>query len=159
MHVLRSHGGEGSGVMTDQLPSKEKLPDWLRRWYCLKGEPRFREAADEIERLEQDLTRTESARVAILAENTHYKCELTRTQELLNSAWFQRVTYKQQVRELQQQLDEANDTIINRALPPLKVTVVCTACGHLNHAVPAADPDPGPVPNFDGPAQLPGDGA
>lgn len=34
--------------------SKEKLPDWLRRWYALKGEPRFREAADEIERLQRE---------------------------------------------------------------------------------------------------------
>lgn len=38
--------------MSEQAPSKEKLPDWLRRWYALKGEPRFREAADEIERLQ-----------------------------------------------------------------------------------------------------------
>jgi hypothetical protein len=38
--------------MTDPVPSKEKLPDWLRRWYALKGELRFREAADEIERLQ-----------------------------------------------------------------------------------------------------------
>lgn len=37
--------------MSDLGSSKENLPDWLRRWYCLKGEPRFREAADEIERL------------------------------------------------------------------------------------------------------------
>jgi hypothetical protein len=37
--------------MTDSRTSKEKLPDWLRRWYALKGELRFREAADEIERL------------------------------------------------------------------------------------------------------------
>ena len=36
---------------SEQPPSKEKLPDWLRRWYALKGELRFREAADEIERL------------------------------------------------------------------------------------------------------------
>jgi hypothetical protein len=37
-------------VKADPVPSKEKLPDWLRRWYALKGELRFREAADEIER-------------------------------------------------------------------------------------------------------------
>lgn len=37
------------------LPSKEKLADWLRRWYALKGELRFRDAADEIERLQREL--------------------------------------------------------------------------------------------------------
>lgn len=37
------------------VPSKEKLPDWLRRWYALKGELRFREAADEIERLQRQV--------------------------------------------------------------------------------------------------------
>jgi hypothetical protein len=42
------------------VPSKEKLPDWLRRWYALKGEPRFREAADEIERLQRELDRMTS---------------------------------------------------------------------------------------------------
>jgi len=42
--------------------SKEKLPDWLRRWYCLKGEPRFREAADEIERLEAELEQANDIR-------------------------------------------------------------------------------------------------
>jgi hypothetical protein len=41
--------------MSDTLPSNEKVADFLRRWYCLKGEPRFREAADEIERLEREL--------------------------------------------------------------------------------------------------------
>jgi hypothetical protein len=45
--------------MTDPVPSKEKLPDWLRRWYALKGELRFREAADEIERLQRDLYEAE----------------------------------------------------------------------------------------------------
>lgn len=43
--------------MTDPVPSKEKLPDWLRRWYALKGELRFREAADELERLQREITR------------------------------------------------------------------------------------------------------
>jgi hypothetical protein len=52
--------------------SKEKLPDWLRRWYALKGEPRFREAADEIERLQKlvehvdEMLRERNSRVALL---------------------------------------------------------------------------------------------
>lgn len=48
--------------MTDPVPSKEKLPDWLRRWYALKGELRFREAADEIERLQRELARVTGER-------------------------------------------------------------------------------------------------
>lgn len=54
--------------MSSDLSSKEKLPDWLRRWYCLKGEPRFREAADEIERLQGELDAAEQ-HVKILREN------------------------------------------------------------------------------------------
>lgn len=45
-----------------QAPSKEKLSDWLRRWYALKGELRFREAADEIERLEAELEQANDIR-------------------------------------------------------------------------------------------------
>lgn len=74
--------------MNEQRPSKEKLPDWLRRWYALKGELRFREAADEIERLSQDLARTESARVAIMGENTHYKRRVAELELIIKGKTF-----------------------------------------------------------------------
>lgn len=53
------------------LTSKEKLPDWLRRWYCLKGEPRFREAADEIERLQRELVKFQKANAELALSHTH----------------------------------------------------------------------------------------
>lgn len=51
--------------------SKEKLPDWLRRWYCLKGEPRFREAADEIERLQRELAKFQKANAELALSLTN----------------------------------------------------------------------------------------
>jgi excinuclease UvrABC ATPase subunit len=70
----------------------------------------------------------------LAAENERLKREAAEARDLLNSEWFQRVTYKQQVRELQRQLDEANDTIIRKLLPPLATTQVCPACGHKSQA-------------------------
>jgi hypothetical protein len=49
--------------------SKEKLPDWLRRWYALKGELRFREAADEIERLQR--ANAELLKRNVIASSAH----------------------------------------------------------------------------------------
>jgi len=71
--------------MTDHLPSKErdKLIIELRGWHTLKGADCFRQAADEIERLRE---------------------ELADANQLLNSEWFQRVTYKQQLRKAQEEL-------------------------------------------------------
>jgi hypothetical protein len=57
--------------MAEPVPSKEKLPDWLRRWYCLKGEPRFREAADEIERLQRELASFQKANAELALSHTH----------------------------------------------------------------------------------------
>lgn len=60
---------------------------------------RYVDLQDEIQRLREDLQRSESARIAILAENEHYKREAAEANAMLNSEWFARVTYKQQLRE------------------------------------------------------------
>ena len=60
--------------MSEQGTTKEeKLLIELRGWYTLKGADCFRQAAEEIQRLREDLRRTESAHAIVMAENRHYK--------------------------------------------------------------------------------------
>lgn len=60
--------------MSEQGTTKEeKLLIELRGWYTLKGADCFRQAAEEIQRLREDLRRTESAHAIVMAENKHYK--------------------------------------------------------------------------------------
>lgn len=102
--------------MTDQLPSKDQtffLPfgHTSERLVQEEIQQQFQSLAAEIQRLREDLQRTESARVALLAENEHYKREAAEANQLLNSEWFQRVTYKQQLRE-------ARERLLRAAQPP-----------------------------------------
>lgn len=67
--------------MTDPVPSKDVV-DILRAAarFAFPDEDRMREstdwqAAEEIQRLREDLRRTESAHAVVMAENRHYKRE------------------------------------------------------------------------------------
>lgn len=59
--------------MTDQLPSKEHVHSYHmgRCTPCLLAQVEW--LTSKLRTAQEDLHRTESARVAILAENTHYK--------------------------------------------------------------------------------------
>jgi hypothetical protein len=68
--VLQALWRDGEAAMTDHLPSKErdKLIIELRGWHTLKGADCFRQAADEIERLREELAREVGTREARVAE-------------------------------------------------------------------------------------------
>jgi hypothetical protein len=104
----------------------------------------------ENEELRQDAARDAGTRAPILAENEHYKREAAEANQLLNSEWFQRVTYKQQMRAAQE--------LLRRCVAPLKVAIVDAESYDcvLDHDVWARLLDE--IEAHIGPAQPPGDG-
>lgn len=88
--------------MTDHLPSKDLVAELRRYGDGLPGGLLLmRQAADEIERARRT------------AE--YWKAEHLEANRLIESEWFQRVTYKQQLRAAQ--------VLLRRCVAPLKVAV------------------------------------
>jgi hypothetical protein len=135
--------------MTDPVPSKElaefnaALVTIARRRFteanrcfsdgvcdcesCTAGQT----LVEEIERLNaaltaaaQDAARDASARIALLAENEHYKREAADANQMLESEWFQRVTYKQQLRAALDKLEKP----AHEREPPHCSTCSCPPC-------------------------------